>query len=155
MLKVQTSKGEIAFTFAHYRDIECWVGDHLVTDVTHCSLLTNGKLIAGVGLCGEYDHFNKDKGRKLALVRALQNAKLDRKIRTEVWKRYHARRQSNIEYANSTGDNVGTNGAVGSTAGNGKVVEVPIKGNSVGGGPVHTPVPSVQDKPTSGASKGL
>lgn len=106
MFNVQTPKGEIAFTFNHYRAVNVWIGKDrpkYITDVTLCRMTLDGKPFAGVSLCSIDDNFTKERGRKLALVRTLQNALMDRTIRTEVWKRYFARRQSNADYSLAVG----------------------------------------------------
>ncbi len=116
MLKVKTNVGEVAFTFAHYRDIDVIIdnkrGD-IITDATTCKVIVPGeKPVLGVATCSLYDNFDKDKGRKIALERALDSttelAPLStqpristpdrRAVRKGIWDRYHARRQSNEEY---------------------------------------------------------
>jgi hypothetical protein len=48
------------------------------------------------------DQFNKERGRKLALTRALWQLGLNKEERTAVWHRYFCRHLSNIKYLELT-----------------------------------------------------
>jgi hypothetical protein len=50
---------------------------------------------SGTAVCGPLDQFQKEVGRKVSLTRALQTIGpcLNKKLRTEIWKEYFARKQ--------------------------------------------------------------
>lgn len=49
----------------------------------------------GVAVTHYNDTFNKVTGRRVALTKALANAKLNRDVRSAIWMDYHARKVSN------------------------------------------------------------
>jgi hypothetical protein len=58
---------------------------------TTCVILKGEELIStGKAFCGEKDKYNKEKGRKVALSRAIKN--LDRDTRTTIWNEYFCRK---------------------------------------------------------------
>lgn len=48
----------------------------------------NDKVINGVALCNPMDNFDREKGRKLSLTRALKTWGLEKADRTIIWKAY-------------------------------------------------------------------
>lgn len=61
----------------------------LVTDCFIYSIIKH-KYISGLSfaVCAHGDHFNKEKGRKLSLARALKNANLPKEERRVIWELY-------------------------------------------------------------------
>jgi len=55
-----------------------------------CSVekLDDENVTVAIAECSAKDHFNKDTGRKLSLLRALQNANVPKKERKEIWEAY-------------------------------------------------------------------
>lgn len=95
MFHVHATDYEISFSFRHYRDVNFEVRPgHKVTDVTYCDMLANGKEYSGLAACAKGDAFKKETGRKVALTRALAEAKLPKDVRTIIWERYHGRSKS-------------------------------------------------------------
>ena len=89
MFKVTAEPYEIAFTFRHTRDTNFVIKPRkIITDVTSCLLTVNSEQFDTVAACVSGDKFNKAVGRKIALAKALQEAKLPRPVRTAVWQAY-------------------------------------------------------------------
>lgn len=100
----------VGFTFQHDLGFGTEIG---IKGVTQCILHVTdttpllkdpGALILpyiynGSACCSAKDDWDKNKGRKVALGRALKMAGLDRTQRSAVWARYHARKFTNAEYA--------------------------------------------------------
>lgn len=100
MFIVKTPQHTIKFTFNHEHfptpvEIE---HRHFVKASTACFLEVDGRQSMGFAACSHLDAFNKERGRKLALARAIARAKLDKADRTAVWDRYHYRDISNAMY---------------------------------------------------------
>ena len=89
MFHVTLPEGNIAFSFQHIRGTNFEVRPgKLVTDITKCDFLLDGKAFSGLAACAAGDKFEKETGRKVALKRAMQDAKLSRDSRTMIWGRY-------------------------------------------------------------------
>ena len=60
------------------------------TIITYCVIYDlNGEAINNSGAkCSDGDNFNKDTGRKLSLLRAMQNAGIPKKERKSIWEIY-------------------------------------------------------------------
>lgn len=99
MFSLQHDCFDIAFTFQHIKDIE---GDVGIKAATYCTLRINGQEFNSVAACSSKDQFNKDKGRKIALARALKVARekltLPRTLREVIWYRYFTRQMCNAEF---------------------------------------------------------
>jgi hypothetical protein len=86
----------ISWTFRHYRATDFEIRPKKsVTDVSYCVLTVNGVQFTGLAACAQGDTFNKDIGRKVALTRAMKDAKLEKYIRTEIWSKYFNRGHNN------------------------------------------------------------
>lgn len=59
--------------------------------VTMCHLEIDDNMYGGYALCSSLDKFNKEKGRKIALRRALELAGVDKGHRRVIWIKYHTR----------------------------------------------------------------
>lgn len=95
MFHIKVEDTEIAFSFKHFRGTNFEIRKHkAVTDVTYCSILVNNVEFTGLAACADGDTFNKEIGRKVALTRALKEAKLNKSTRTEVWNMYFNRYRS-------------------------------------------------------------
>ena len=105
MFNVKVDKYNVQFTFSHIRGIGEAVN---ISDVTRCVLRVNGQEFNGIAACSTADVFNKEKGRKLALKRALEQARekveLPQMVRFQVWERYHQRHIENRHWYGFGGD---------------------------------------------------
>lgn len=104
MFSLTVDDYNIAFTFTHMTlDPE---RAH-VQAATICTLKVNDKEYSGTAACSVKDIFNKDKGRKIALARALKEAResseIPFKVRDAIWHRYFLRGVPNKEYAETVG----------------------------------------------------
>jgi len=99
VFNVSVDKFNVQFTFAHMRSIGEGVG---ITDITECDLYINGEQFTGVAACSKHDVFNKEVGRKVALKRAIEDARkrveLSQIVRECIWQRYFFRAVSNSEF---------------------------------------------------------
>jgi hypothetical protein len=99
MFNVKVDNYNIQFTFQHIRDIGYEIG---ISDVTRCILRVNGQEYNGVAACSIYDSFDKERGRKLSLKRALDEARkaqeLPWNVRFFIWTRYQQRHVPNAEW---------------------------------------------------------
>lgn len=108
MLKVTVNDLTVGFTFQH--DLGGFGEDIGIKGITQCTLHVTEKpkqegdsvltsLYNGAALCSSLDVWNRDKGRKIALARAMRLSDLDKTVRTAVWIRYHHRNLTNEQYA--------------------------------------------------------
>lgn len=101
MFRVKVNGREIAFTFQHktlpsLAEIRKGV---LIKSITTATVDNGrGTTLVGRAMCSALDNFDKDKGRKIALAKALKESGLDHKERSIIWDRYHARYLSDEEY---------------------------------------------------------
>lgn len=68
-----------------------------VSRVTGCSLLFEGRTGASdmsTAHCAPCDNFERERGRKIALARAINGSRLNKQNRTRVWNAYRARGQN-------------------------------------------------------------
>lgn len=101
MFKVKVNGREIAFTFRHeFNSIPVEIKPGILIKATTTASVDNGKgtVIYGVSQCSFSDNFDKDKGRKLALAKALKDSGIDYNERSAIWNRYHNRYISDEEY---------------------------------------------------------
>jgi len=56
--------------------------------VTYCELINADGIFSGEAVCHNTDNYNKDKGRKLSLSRAMAEAGLSKEERFEIWEEY-------------------------------------------------------------------
>lgn len=93
MFRLKVDGCELQYSFQHDRDVNFVIKPNkVITDVTSCKMLINGDtLITGTAACLQGDHFNKEKGRKIALARALKEAGVARDTRVLVWEGYFDR----------------------------------------------------------------
>lgn len=97
MLKAKLSDGRIfGITFAH-PTLQTEIGAHILkVRVTRCDLfeiftgpLARERPIASeIAKCSPRDNFEKERGRKIALTRAIEAAKLPKKDRSILWEAY-------------------------------------------------------------------
>ena len=63
-MHVNTPEHNISFSFRHLRDAKFEIrDDKVVSDVTYCDLLIDGKPFSGLACCVEGDKFVKNIGR--------------------------------------------------------------------------------------------
>ncbi len=98
MFHLTVNGKNISFSFDHARGVNLTLPLKLnskklvtITDITLCDLLVDGKEFLGESCCVVGDKFVKETGRKVALGRALGEAKLEREERRAVWAKYHLR----------------------------------------------------------------
>ncbi len=92
MFHVNIDDLNISFSFRHIRNAYFEVSpNRVVSDVTVCDLLVNGAEFEGLACCVAGDAFRKETGRKHALARALEAAKLSKEIRRQIWEDYFGR----------------------------------------------------------------
>jgi len=92
MFQLKINEADINYTFQHTRGTNFEVkSGKTITDVTICVLAVNDSKYEGMAACLRGDAFNKRIGRKVALQRALRQAKLSRPVRTAVWADYFKR----------------------------------------------------------------
>ncbi len=94
-----TSIGEVYYTFQHCQEpvmYTPWPGYKQVKGYTRCTMTMNGTTFAAYAYCAMSDTFNKETGRKVALKKVLEEAKLSRDDRRAVWLSYHDRSWPNI-----------------------------------------------------------
>lgn len=101
MFHVNVPSYNISFSFVHHRDVNLTLPLKMnpkkfvhITDITLCDMLVNGQEFMGEACCVQGDAFKKESGRKVALTRALAEAKLPKDVRTIIWERYHGRSKS-------------------------------------------------------------
>jgi len=85
-MKATTSQGELWLRFQHHHNTG--------TVCQICEPIPDGEVLAtGRSLLHKMDinNYNKEKGRKLALNRALLNMKLNKATRKEIWNSYFNR----------------------------------------------------------------
>lgn len=97
----------VAFSFHHERDTDFQVRDNkVVSDVTVCDFLLDGKQFSGLAVCASGDKFEKEVGRKIALKRAMDQAELRRELRSEIWglyfNRFPDKNQPTVEIPNAS-----------------------------------------------------
>lgn len=57
--------------------------------ITSCYIKVNGQVISSSeAFCSKKDNYDKSKGRKISLARALKNVDIDKNDRKTVWKNY-------------------------------------------------------------------
>jgi hypothetical protein len=56
--------------------------------VTYCELINAEGVYGGEAVCHKNDTYDKDKGRKLSLSRAMADAGLSKCERAEIWENY-------------------------------------------------------------------
>ncbi len=98
MFNVKVNKYNIQFTFKHLRDLRTSVAN----DATQCIMIVNGTEFQGQAVCSLKDAFCKERGRKVALARALKQVREKIEMspgeRRAVWDRYFARDIHNKNY---------------------------------------------------------
>jgi hypothetical protein len=93
MFRLTAENGmEIAFGFSHSK-LDPTAAK--AKAITLCHLSVADKRVTAFALCSVKDNFNKEKGRKIALSRALQESGLGREDRELVWYRYFSREMPN------------------------------------------------------------
>lgn len=99
MFNVKVNNLNIQFTFKHFRDVGEAVN---VSDVTQCTLKINQDEFHAIAACSMKDKFDKEKGRKISLRRALDEARkkieMSPRERQAVWERYFQRNESNMTW---------------------------------------------------------
>lgn len=99
MFNVKIRDKNMQFTFSHYTNVGEEVG---IQAITYCRLVINGVTFSGTAACSVHDRFDRERGRKLALARALQVARkvtpLEWVERYAIWTRYQDRRLTNAEW---------------------------------------------------------
>lgn len=53
--------------------------------------VTPSAMVVGIAWCAAADVFEKEKGRKVSLARALEESGMPREDRTIIWREYHGR----------------------------------------------------------------
>lgn len=82
----------IKFSFGYTRNANFEIRPgKVVTDITHCYLSVGDMTYQDISCCAAGDPFNKAIGRKVALARTMQTAKLPKEIRKQVWNVYFNR----------------------------------------------------------------
>jgi hypothetical protein len=89
-----------SLNFQHRREVDTTPVN--APDTTYCDIIfhnpsvpdTKWILGTGIAMCHPNDQFEKEKGRKIALTKALDAAKFPRHLRTLAWEAYHARKRS-------------------------------------------------------------
>jgi hypothetical protein len=56
--------------------------------VTYCELMNANGVYCGESVCHSTDNYDKDKGRKKSLARAMKEAGLSKEERIEIWEEY-------------------------------------------------------------------
>jgi len=56
--------------------------------VTYCELINKDGMYSGEAVCHEGDNYDRDKGRKLSLSRAMEDAGLSKDERFDIWHEY-------------------------------------------------------------------
>lgn len=99
MFAVEVNNKVVKFTFRHTRDCYFKIKPNkIVTDVTSCRMEIGDQQFDTLAACLQGDQFNKEKGRKIALKRAMDEAKLDRSERTAIWDAYFNRAERSAFY---------------------------------------------------------
>lgn len=85
MMKVNTPTGEVDIRFTHLIPVE-----------TQCRIISGENLIAtGFASCSDKDNYSREKGRKVAMQRALMHAGFSKELRSEIWNIYLQRPRGN------------------------------------------------------------
>ena len=99
MLKTSVEGKEVRIGFHHSQEPGWYIREQAVRGYTTCVIklgtreAPEGEFV-GEAYCSKLDVFNKEVGRKIALARALNNAKFDRNVRKQIWQTYFARKAS-------------------------------------------------------------
>jgi hypothetical protein len=93
MLKVEIDGKPCKISFEHFPYREFWLDCKPIPAKTFCIIEDeNSELVSeGHATCSFKDNFNRNTGRKIALMRALQNC-LPKEKRKPVWDAYFALR---------------------------------------------------------------
>lgn len=92
MFRASVGNYDVAFTFRHDRDVNFEIKrNKVVTAVTSCFLTVNTENFEALAACAAEDNFCKEKGRKISLARALNEAQIPKDVRTAVWELYFKR----------------------------------------------------------------
>jgi hypothetical protein len=86
-MKVQVKNNIYYISFKHENNC----GKEDCRSYTHCSIKKEGEEIpVGIGTAqlSLKDTYNKEKGRKITLVRALANAGFSKEVKTAFWEQY-------------------------------------------------------------------
>lgn len=83
---MKTDKYQIRW---YHKTLDDSVPHHLAGHrVTYCELMNANGIFSGESICHSTDHYNKDKGRKKSLSRAMAEAGLSKEERIEIWEEY-------------------------------------------------------------------
>ena len=83
---MKTDKYEIKWKYA---DVSQVVPNILFgTKITLCELFRDSYCFTGSSICHQNDNFDKDKGRRISLQRAMAKAGLSKEERKELWEEY-------------------------------------------------------------------
>lgn len=91
MFTVNTEKfGEVRVSFIHHNPEKPCKKEALFHYGTYCSISAEDDEVVGRGstVLAFGDQYDKNRGRKLSLARALKNAGFNRDERTEFWMNY-------------------------------------------------------------------
>lgn len=99
MFTINTPSHNIKFTFQHKHYEPTQIRDKVWVDAdTLCILEVDGTTHYEWAYCSVKDNFNKERGRKTSLAKALKISGLDKDTKTAIWERYFYRDISNEDY---------------------------------------------------------